>query len=87
MNELVYRFEFPEAPGALEKFLDVLHEHNQGWSISLFHYRNHGHDFGRVLVGLLVHDDEMPAFDTFLANLGYASHKESDNEAYKIFLR
>ena len=87
MNELVYRFEFPEAPGALEKFLDVLHEHSQGWSISLFHYRNHGHDFGRVLVGLLVHDDDLSAFDTFLANLGYTSHMESDNEAYKIFLR
>lgn len=87
MNELVYRFEFPEAPGALEKFLDVLHEHSQGWSISLFHYRNHGHDFGRVLVGLLVHDDDLSAFDTFLANLGYKSHMESDNEAYKIFLR
>lgn len=87
MNELVYRFEFPEAPGALEKFLDVLHEHNQGWSISLFHYRNHGHDFGRVLVGLLVPDEELAAFDTFLANLAYKSHKESDNEAYKIFLK
>ena len=87
MNELIYRFEFPEAPGALENFLDVLHEHNQGWSISLFHYRNHGHDFGRVLVGLLVPDQDFEAFEAFLANLGYKSHRECDNDAYKIFLQ
>ena len=50
-NEIVYRFEFPERPGALMKFLDSMSE---GWNISLFHYRNHGADYGRVLVGMQV---------------------------------
>jgi len=87
MHELVYRFEFPEAPGALDKFLHNINHFNQGWSISMFHYRNHGHDFGRVLVGLLVHDDERPAFQAFLDNLGYTFYEESQNTAYIQFLQ
>lgn len=51
MNELLYRFEFPESPGALSRFLAAL---SGGWNVSLFHYRNHGNDFGRVLVGIQV---------------------------------
>jgi threonine dehydratase len=85
--ELVYRFEFPEAPGALDKFLHTLNHFNQGWSISLFHYRNHGHDFGRVLVGLLVQPGEKVAFETFLDKLGYTFYDETDNVAYEQFLR
>mmetsp|Transcript_20799 Transcript_20799/g.18949 ORF Transcript_20799/g.18949 Transcript_20799/m.18949 type:complete len:116 (+) Transcript_20799:335-682(+) len=50
--ELIYRFEFPESPGALNNYLQTLTQFNQGWNILLFHYRNHGHDFGRVLVAL-----------------------------------
>jgi threonine dehydratase len=86
-EELMYRFEFPEAPGALNKFLDTVSKHNRGWSISLFHYRNHGHDFGRVLVGLLVKPSEMKQFDEFLEALGYQYYDETKNAAYTKFLR
>ncbi len=66
-KEVVYRFEFPEHAGALKTFLDVLHNCNSGaWTISLFHYRNVGHDFGRVLVGLLVREGEEQAFEEVL---------------------
>lgn len=58
-----------------------------GWSISLFHYRNHGHDFGRVLVGLLVSDAERAAFDAFLDNLGYVHYEETSNSAFTQFLQ
>ena len=61
-----------------------------GWSISLFHYRNHGHDFGRVLVGLLVDEADLGSkggFATFLDNLGYNYHDETENAAYKQFLK
>lgn len=87
VKELVFRFEFPEAPGALNKFLDTINQFNQGWSISLFHYRNHGHDFGRVLVGLLVKDSEKVAFNLFLQKLGYTYYEETNNIAYTQFLR
>ena len=87
IKELVFRFEFPEAPGALNKFLDTINQFNQGWSISLFHYRNHGHDFGRVLVGLLVKDSEKVAFNLFLQKLGYTYYEETNNIAYTQFLR
>lgn len=83
LNELVYRFEFPEHPGALMKFLESM---SAGWNISLFHYRNHGADFGRVLVGFQVPPSEMPAFDAFLAGLGYPFRDERDNPAYRLFL-
>src|SRR5262249_61754807 len=66
-NELLYRFEFPERPGALMKFLDSM---RSDWNISLFHYRNHGADYGRVLVGMQVPKHEMRAFRRFLDALG-----------------
>lgn len=82
-NEVVYRFEFPEKPGALLNFLDSM---GQGWNISLFHYRNHGADFGRVLVGMQVPPQEKVAFAAFLTNLGYPYWDESQNPAYRLFL-
>ena len=86
-EEVLYRFEFPEAPGALNKFLDTIEKYNKNvWNISLFHYRNHGHDFGRVLVGLEVKKVDYPAFHLFLENLGYNYYDESKNTAYTQFL-
>jgi len=82
-NERVYRFEFPERPGALMKFLDLL---GGRWNISMFHYRNHGADYGRVLVGIQVADEEMAAFSDFLGALGYTFWEETDNVAYQTFL-
>jgi threonine dehydratase len=82
-NELLYRFEFPERPGALMKFLNSM---RSDWNISLFHYRNHGADYGRVLVGMQVPPQEMAEFRRFLAKLGYAYWDESRNPAYKLFL-
>ena len=83
MHELLYRFEFPERPGALMNFLNHM---SAGWNISLFHYRNHGADYGRVLVGMQVPPGEMGQFRDFLKNLGYAHWDESKNPAYKLFL-
>ncbi len=82
-DELLYRFEFPERPGALLKFLNGM---AHGWNISLFHYRNHGSDYGRVLVGIQVPEAERPRFDQFIHDLGYPCHEESDNPAYRLFL-
>ncbi len=82
-NELLYRFEFPERPGALMRFLNSM---SKGWNISLFHYRNHGTDYGRVLVGIQVPPQDKPAFQVFLDKLGYAYWDESKNPAYKLFL-
>jgi threonine dehydratase len=82
-NELLYRFEFPERPGALMKFLENL---RSDWNISLFHYRNHGADYGRVLVGVQVPPREMGKFRRFLAKLGYPWVDESRNPAYRMFL-
>ncbi len=82
-HEGVYRFEFPEKPGALMKFLDTM---GHDWNISLFHYRNHGADFGRVLVGMQVPPHELAEFTEFLKNLGYAYWDESENPAYRLFL-
>lgn len=82
-NEKVFRFEFPETPGALMKFLDTM-GHN--WNISLFHYRNHGADFGRVLVGMQVPPNELSEFNEFLSKLGYQYWDETENPAYKLFL-
>ena len=82
-HEVVYRFEFPEKPGALMKFLDTM---GHDWNISLFHYRNHGADFGRVLVGMQVPPHEQAEFGEFLQNLGYAYWDESNNPAYQLFL-
>lgn len=82
-HEVVYRFEFPEKPGALMKFLDTM---GHDWNISLFHYRNHGADFGRVLVGMQVPPHEQADFTAFLHNLGYPYWDETQNPAYKLFL-
>jgi threonine dehydratase len=82
-NELLYRFEFPERPGALLKFLEGL---APDWNISLFHYRNHGSDYGRILTGIQVPPAERDAFETYLDTLGYAHWDESENPAYAMFL-
>ncbi len=82
-NELLYRFEFPERPGALMRFLERM---SQGWNISLFHYRNHGTDYGRILVGIQVPASEKQDFQTFLDGLGYRYWDESQNPAYRLFL-
>jgi threonine dehydratase len=82
-DERVGRFEFPERPGALLQFLETL---GGRWNISLFHYRNHGADFGRVLAGFEVPDEEYAAFEGFLHALGYRYEIDQDNEAYRRFL-
>ena len=82
-NEMVFRFEFPEKPGALMKFLDTM---GHDWNISLFHYRNHGADFGRVLVGMQVPPADTDQFHEFLDQLGYPHWDETENPAYKLFL-
>jgi len=83
-DELLYRFDFPERPGALSRFLDAL---DPAWNISLFHYRNHGADYGRILVGIQVPQGDRGVFVDFLTRLGYAYRDESDNPAYKLLLR
>jgi threonine dehydratase len=83
VHERIYRFIFPERPGALLRFLEHL---RSGWNISLFHYRNHGADFGRVLVGMQVPPGESDAFAAFLLRVGYAAVEETHNPAYKLFL-
>jgi threonine dehydratase len=82
-NELLYRFEFPEKPGALMKFLTSM---APNWNISLFHYRNHGADYGRILIGMQVPASDKKELKKFLAGLGYPHWDESDNPAYKLFL-
>jgi threonine dehydratase len=82
-NELLYRFEFPERPGALLRFLDSM---RSDWNISLFHYRNQGADYGRVLVGMQVPRNEFKEFRSFLHDLGYPYADETRNPAYKLFL-
>src|SRR6185295_15059936 len=82
-NEILYRFEFPERPGALMKFLNSM---SRGWNISLFHYRNHGADYGRVLVGMQVPPSEMGEFRAFLDRLGYDCFEETSTPAYRMFL-
>jgi threonine dehydratase len=82
-DELLYRFEFPERPGALTKFLESM---SHDWNISLFHYRNHGADYGRVLVGLQVPASDRREFRRFLTRLGYSHVDETNNPAYPLFL-
>ena len=82
-NEILYRFEFPERPGALMRFLDSM---SASWNISLFHYRNHGADYGRVLVGMQVPPKAASEFKRFLGRLGYTYVDESANPAYRMFL-
>ena len=82
-NERLFRFEFPERPGALLDFLNAIGEN---WNISLFHYRNHGSDYGRILAGIQVPDNESDELEAHLSELGYAHWEESDNPAYAMFL-
>jgi len=82
-DEMVYRFEFPERPGALMHFLNHM---SRGWNISLFHYRNHGADYGRVLVGMQVPRSDQRAFRIFLKQLNYRYWDETENPAYRMFL-
>ncbi|HKW81572.1 MAG TPA: threonine ammonia-lyase, biosynthetic [Casimicrobiaceae bacterium] len=82
-HEILYRFEFPERPGALMRFLNSM---SRGWNISLFHYRNQGGDHGRVLVGMQVPPSDQGEFRTFLKRLGYYCVEETANPAYRMFL-
>ncbi len=82
-DERLYRFEFPESPGALTRFLTAM---RPDWNISLFHYRNHGADYGRVLCGIQVPESDDGAFETFLEALGYVYVEETANPAYHLFL-
>ncbi|KAF9241623.1 tryptophan synthase beta subunit-like PLP-dependent enzyme [Melanogaster broomeanus] len=83
-DERLFRFEFPERPGALRKFLMGL---QRGWNISLFHYRNHGADLGKVLTGIQVPPQDYDQFQQFLKDLGYNYTEETNNEVYKRYLR
>jgi threonine dehydratase len=83
-HEVLYRFEFPERPGALMKFLNSM---SHAWNISLFHYRNHGADYGRVLAGIQVLPEQKEEFQSFLDGLGYRYWNESRNPAYALFLK
>ena len=82
-NERIFSFEFPERPGALGNFLDNIAD---VWNITLFHYRNHGSDFGRVLCGIQVPPGSRGQFNRFLKHLGYAYREETDNPVYNLFL-
>ena len=82
-DERVYRVEFPERPGALAKFLSGL---GQDWNISMFHYRNHGAAYGRILVGVQVPRSERRAFEKVLDNIGYRHWDETENQAYQLYL-
>ncbi|MBR8833006.1 MAG: threonine ammonia-lyase, biosynthetic [Stigonema ocellatum SAG 48.90 = DSM 106950] len=82
-NELLYRFEFPERPGALMKFVESM---SPDWNISLFHYRNNGSDYGRIVVGMQVPPHEMEEWQAFLDTLKLSYWDESQNTAYKLFL-
>jgi threonine dehydratase len=83
LAELLYRFEFPERPGALMDFVSSLHPN---WNISIFHYRNHGADMGRIVVGVQVPAAELDDWRAFLTGLPYAHWEESHNPAYRLFL-
>ncbi len=83
-NEQVFRFEFPERPGALMSFLDSL---GTKWNISMFHYRNHGAAYSRVLMGVQVNDEDKAPFSKMLDKIGFRYWDETDNEAYRLFLR
>ena len=83
-DERLYRFLFPERPGALMRFLTSMHPN---WNISLFHYRNQGADHGRILIGIQVPAGEKAAFQQFVDTLGYPYVDETENPAYHLFLR
>ena len=81
--ELLYRFEFPEKPGALTNFVNAM---KPEWTISIFHYRNHGADIGKIVIGVLVEKKDLENWKTFVEDLGYKSVEETSNPAYKLFL-
>jgi threonine dehydratase len=83
LDEVVYSFEFPERPGALLKFLSVM---GGRWNISLFHYRNHGAAYGRVLMGLQVPPAERQQLRDFLESMTFAWRDETENPAYRMFV-
>ena len=83
-DEVIYRFQFPERPGALMKFLNVLGDR---WNISMFHYRNHGSAWGRVLAGFQVPAKQRKALNGYLDEVGYLYWDETENTAYQRFLR
>jgi threonine dehydratase len=82
-NERLFRFEFPERPGALLRFLEAI---GTQWNISLFHYRNHGSDYGRVLAGVQVSPQDAAEFGSHLRELQYPYTEETANPAYRLFL-
>lgn len=83
VNERLYRCQFPERPGALTRFLNSI---SPNWNISLFHYRNHGADYGRVLIGIQLPEQEHAALEQFFTQLGYPYSEETGNPAYRLFL-
>jgi threonine dehydratase len=83
-DERLYRFDFPERPGALMRFLSSMHP---DWNISLFHYRNQGADYGRILVGIQVPRADNKTFREFLQGLAYPCADETENPVYRLFLR
>jgi threonine dehydratase len=83
-NERIYRFMFPEIPGELLNFLNAI---GSKWNISLFHYRNHGADFGRVLIGLQVEENDLASLERHFSSLKYEFYNESGNVAYRQFLK
>ena len=85
LDEVLYRFDFPDRPGALMHFLTRMG--HKPWNISMFHYRNHGAAYGRVLIGLQVPQGERGAFQSFLDEVGYEYREETENPAYRLFLR
>ena len=85
LDEVLYRFDFPERPGALMHFLTRMG--SRPWNISMFHYRNHGAAYGRVLIGLQVPPRDRGDFQSFLDEVGYEYREETENPAYRLFLR
>ena len=83
-HERLFRFDFPESPGALQRFLLSL---DIEWNVSLFHYRNHGDDFGRVLVGIQASEQKDESLTRFLSTLGYRYVEETGNPVYQLFLK
>ena len=81
--ELLYRFEFPERPGALINFLKNM---KSNWSISIFHYRNYGADVGKIVIGVLIDRNEILEWKNFVKILGYKFWDETQNDTYKLFL-
>jgi threonine dehydratase len=83
LSVYICRFEFPETPGALRKFLDCLKD---DWNVTLFHYRSHGADKGKVLAGLVVPEDQEEDFQEFLTSLNYPYQDETENPVFKSHL-